>query len=70
MNRMQSEEVRCYRLLKSVPELTWIVQSAQQLGYRVQSPGIGVRLTAEAMHNRSEMVAVLGPLEALPYYIQ
>jgi hypothetical protein len=23
----------------------------------------------EIMHNRSEMVAVLGPLEALPYYI-
>jgi hypothetical protein len=23
----------------------------------------------QVMHNRSEMVAVLGPLEALPYYI-
>jgi hypothetical protein len=28
-----------------------------------------VRITEELKHNRSEMVAVLGPLEALPYYI-
>jgi hypothetical protein len=26
-------------------------------------------VSANSMHNRSEMVAVLGPLEALPYYI-
>jgi hypothetical protein len=43
--------------------------TVSDLRFPFLSPPTTRRVTVEVKHNRSEMVAVLGPYEALPYYI-
>jgi hypothetical protein len=54
------------RIGKHVPVATVTLAVAKK-GYRQRGQSQGLR--KKRKHNRSGMVAVLGPFEALPYYI-